>query len=108
MVGLETRIERLAGAAKARIETARRLFSRIFFNADTTEAGRDAIGWYHEKKSNDDRNIGLGPNHDWSSHGADAFGLMCIHYEQPDGAPPPRERYRSRSSSSSGGSWQSA
>jgi hypothetical protein len=34
---------------------------RIFFNADTTEAGRDAIGWYHEKRSTDDRNIGLGP-----------------------------------------------
>jgi phage terminase large subunit len=92
MVGLETRIESLAGAAKARIETARRLFSRILFNADTTEAGRDAIGWYHEKKSNDDRNIGLGPNHDWSSHGADNFGLMCIHYDQPEGAPPPRQR----------------
>ena len=32
-------------------------------------------------------------NHDWSSHGADGFGLMCIHYDQPDGAPPSRERY---------------
>jgi hypothetical protein len=69
---------------------------------------RDALGWYHEKKSNDDRNIGLGPNHDWSSHCADAFGLMCIHYDQPDGAPPPRERYRDRRTSSGGGSWQSA
>jgi phage terminase large subunit len=64
---------------------------RIFFNDATTESGRDALGWYHEKKSNDD----LGPNHDWSSH-ADAFGLMCVHYDQPDGAPPPRERYRGR------------
>ena len=96
-----------AGAASARIETARRHFPRIFFNADTTEDGRDALGWYHEKKSNDDRNIGLGPNHDWSSHAADGFGLMCIHYDQPDGAPPPRERYRGRRSSSGGGSWQS-
>jgi hypothetical protein len=68
---------------------------------------RDALGWYHEKKSNDDRNVGLGPNHDWSSHAADGFGLMCIHYDQPTGAPPPRERYRNRSSSG-GGSWQSA
>ena len=41
-----------AGAAKARIETARRHFPRIFFNAETTEAGRDALGWYHEKKAN--------------------------------------------------------
>ena len=97
-----------AGAAKARIETARRHFPRIFFNESNTEDGRDAIGWYHEKKSNDDRNIGLGPNHDWSSHGADSFGLMCIHYDQPDGAPPRPERYRGRRSSAGGASWQSA
>ena len=83
------------GAASARIETARRLFPRVFFNKDTTEEGREALGWYHEKKSTDpERNIGLGPNHDWSSHCADAFGLMCIHYDQPDGAPPARQRYR--------------
>jgi hypothetical protein len=62
------------GAASARIETARRYFSRIFFNADITERGRDALGWYHEKRSN----VWLGQNHDWSSHGADGFGLMCI------------------------------
>lgn len=97
-----------AGAAAARIETARRLFPRVFFNKDTTEEGREALAWYHEKKSTDpERDIGLGPNHDWSSHCADAFGLMCIHYDQPDGAPPTRERYRTRQSSG-GGSWQSA
>lgn len=71
------------GAAKMRVEAARRLFPRITFNAATTEAGRDALGWYHEKRSDDDRNIGLGPEHDWSSHGADAFGLMCVSYEEP-------------------------
>lgn len=97
-----------AGAAMARIETGRRHFPRIFFNAATTEPGRDAVGWYHEKKSKDERAIGLGPNHDWSSHGADAFGLMCIHYDQPQGAPAPRERYGRSSSRSGGGSWQSA
>lgn len=71
------------GAAKMRIEAARRLFPSIWFNKDTTEAGRDALGWYHEKRSDDDRDIGLGPEHDWSSHGADAFGLMCVAYEDP-------------------------
>jgi phage terminase large subunit len=71
------------GAAKMRIESARRLFPSIWFNKDTTEPGRDALGWYHEKKSDDERNVGLGPNHDWSSHGADAFGLMCVAYEMP-------------------------
>lgn len=71
-----------AGAARMRIEAARRLFPSIWFNKKTTAAGRDAIGWYHEKRD-EQRGIGLGPDHDWSSHAADAFGLMCIAYEQP-------------------------
>jgi hypothetical protein len=29
------------------------------------------------------RGIGLGPEHDWSSHAADAFGYMAIAYEEP-------------------------
>jgi len=70
------------GAAKARIEAGRRLFPSIWFDAESTEGGRDALGWYHEKKD-DNRNIGLGPEHDWSSHGADSFGLMCVAYEEP-------------------------
>lgn len=70
------------GAAAARIEAARRLFGSMWFNEETTEAGRDALGWYHEKRDAV-RNIGLGPEHDWASHGADAFGLMCVAYEEP-------------------------
>lgn len=75
------------GAARLRIEAARRLFPSIYFNADTTEAGRDALGWYHERRSEDVRDVGLGPEHDWSSHSADAFGLMCVAYEMPRGRP---------------------
>jgi phage terminase large subunit len=71
------------GAAMKRVEAARRLFPSIWFNAETTEAGRDALGWYHEKRD-EARNIGLGPEHDWASHGADAFGLMCVAYEEPN------------------------
>jgi phage terminase large subunit len=70
------------GAAKMRIEAGRRLFPSIWFNEDTTEPGRDALGWYHEKHD-ETRNIGLGPEHDWASHGADSFGLMCVCYEPP-------------------------
>jgi len=70
------------GAAKQRIEAGRRLFPSIWFNEATTQPGLDALGWYHEKKD-DARNIGLGPEHDWASHGADAFGLMCVAYEPP-------------------------
>jgi phage terminase large subunit len=70
------------GAASARVEAARRLFPSMWFNAETTEPGRDALGWYHEKQD-EVRGIGLGPEHDWASHGADAFGLMCVAYEEP-------------------------
>lgn len=80
------------GAAAARIEAARRLFPSIWFNAETTEAGRDALGWYHEKRD-ETRNIGLGPEHDWASHGADAFGLMCVAYEEPRQKKKPRDHY---------------
>lgn len=70
------------GAAMMRIEAGRRWFPRIWFNEATTGPLREALGWYHEKKD-EQRNIGLGPDHDWSSHGSDGFGLMCVTYEEP-------------------------
>lgn len=83
------------GAAKSRIEAGRRIFPSISFNeppdvqltpegwyeSPTCAAGIEALGWYHEKKD-EERDVGLGPEHDWSSHGADAFGLMCVAAEQ--------------------------
>jgi phage terminase large subunit len=70
------------GAAMKRVETARRLFPRIWFDKNKCAGGLKALGWYHEKKD-EHRNIGLGPEHDWASHGADAFGLMCVAYDEP-------------------------
>ena len=69
------------GAAKARIEATRRLFPSVWFHEEATEAGRAALGWYHEKRD-EERGIGLGPEHDWASHGSDAFGLMAVCYEE--------------------------
>lgn len=70
------------GAAMQRVQAARRLFPRIWFDAERCEPGLDALGWYHEKLD-EARSIGLGPEHDWSSHGADSFGLMAVDYEEP-------------------------
>jgi phage terminase large subunit len=70
------------GAANARIEAARRRFPSVWFNEATTTAGVEALGAYHARKD-EHRLIDLGPEHDWSSHGADAFGLMCVAYEEP-------------------------
>ena len=74
------------GAAMLRVEAARRLFPQMWFNAEPCQPGLDALGWYHEKRD-ESRNIGLGPMHDWASHGADAFGLMAIAYEAPANRP---------------------
>ena len=73
------------GAAMMRIEAARRLFPRIWFNEATTDAGRDALGWYHEKKD-EARASGWGRSMTGRSHAADAFGLMCVAYEEPERA----------------------
>lgn len=70
------------GAASMRVEAVRRLAPKFWFNETTTEAGRDALGFYHERKD-ENRDIGLGPEHDWSSHAADALGLMAICYQEP-------------------------
>ena len=65
------------GAALQRIDAVRQAFPSMRFNAETTEGGREALGWYHERRD-EVRAIGLGPDHDWSSHAADAFGLVAI------------------------------
>lgn len=80
------------GAAMARIEAGRRLFGAMWFDEARTQPGLDALGWYHERKD-EARGIGLGPDHDWSSHGADAFGLMCVAYEAPTGKREERRIY---------------
>lgn len=70
------------GAASKRIEAARRIFPKCWFNAPKVEAaGLLALGYYHEK-IDEERNVGLGAEHDWSSHCADAFGLMAVAYEK--------------------------
>ena len=76
------------GAASMRIEAVRRVLPMCWFNEETTQSGREALGYYHEKRD-DQRNVGLGPDHDWSSHCADAFGLMAICYEEPRHPPKP-------------------
>jgi len=76
------------GAATMRVEALRRVFGQMWINEETTGPGMDAIGWYHEKRDAA-RGVGLGPEHDWSSHSADALGLVAVSYEAPQGKPEP-------------------
>ena len=66
----------------ARIDEARRLFPQMWFDADKCAPGLEALGWYHEQ-IDEKRGVGLGPDHDWSSHGADAFGLCAVAHKPP-------------------------
>ena len=69
------------GAAMKRIEATRRMFPKCQFSKRCEEAGLTALGFYHERQD-EAREVGLGPEHDWSSHAADAFGLMAVAHER--------------------------
>lgn len=87
-------------AALKRVESARRLFPSIWINEATCGPGIEALAGYHEKRD-EKRNIGLGPEHDEFSHGADAFGLMCVAYEAPI------EKKKAKQQSYGPGAWMS-
>lgn len=91
------------GAAMQRVEALRRLFPRMWFNEDTTRDGLKALAAYHERRD-PNRNVGLGPEHDWASHAADSKGLGAVAYEEPRVK---REAKRSRPSTG-GNSWMGA
>ena len=65
------------GAAMARIYALRGIFGRCRFDEAGCTVGLDTLRVYHEK-FDDVRNIGLGPNHDFSSHCADAAGAVAV------------------------------
>jgi hypothetical protein len=62
-----------SGAAMLRIEAVRRVFPRCWFNKKTTQAGVEALGYYHERKD-EARNIGLGPDVFALAHFSDVIG----------------------------------
>lgn len=90
------------GAVMQRVQAVRRIMGRCWFNEKTTEAGREALGFYHEKRD-DERSIGLGPEHDWSSHSADAFGLMATHQTERMGVKPKPDDYKFKKASTQTG-----
>jgi phage terminase large subunit len=82
--GFDTQVVPNQGRAAAmnRIEATRRLFPRIWIDEERCAGGIDALGSYHAKRD-EHRLIDLGPEHDWASHAADAFGLMAVAYDEP-------------------------
>lgn len=55
------------------IESVRQLLARCWFDRSRTEKGRNALASYHKEYDEDRKEFKQKPEHDWSSHGADAF-----------------------------------
>jgi phage terminase large subunit len=91
------------GAAMQRVRAVQMIFHRIFIDKVKCEAGIESLGWYHEKK-NKESGMGMGPNHDWSSHSADSFGAMCLEAEKLSKA---RAKSLSKRKNKSTGGWMS-
>jgi phage terminase large subunit len=68
-----------------RIKALRRLFPKVYFDEEHCAAGIQALEHYHAK-IDEERQFSTGPEHDWSSHAADALGLMADRLPQPEGA----------------------
>lgn len=69
-------------APMQRIDAARKVFPFVHFDKDKCAAGLKSLAAYREDW-HEEKQVGLGPRHDWASHDADAFGLMCVDYEEP-------------------------
>ena len=77
---VELRPNQGPGASIQRVEVMRRHFGSMWFDEQETQVGREALAHYHELR-NKDRDVGLGPDHDWSSHAADSAGMGAMDFE---------------------------
>ena len=59
------------------INSARAILPYCYFDKDKTERGRKCLKNYH-KEFDDKRTAYKWPEHDWSSHGADAFRYLAV------------------------------
>lgn len=71
-----------------RVTAARMLFPRCYFDSVACPAGLAALAQYHKEWDPETKSFSLKPAHDWSSHGADAFGHLAVGIEAPVLAPP--------------------
>jgi phage terminase large subunit len=64
------------------IDKARMLLGRCWFDKTKTERGLDALKSYHKEWDEENKTYKNRPNHDWASHGADAFRYLAVAYER--------------------------
>lgn len=67
-----------------RINAGRRLLPRIRIDEDYCQAGINCLRHYRAEWDQNNRTFRRTPLHDWSSHGADAFGYLAVAVEIPE------------------------
>lgn len=65
------------------IQAGRATFPHCKFNLATTEQGLESLRYYHHVWDDEKKTFGLAPEHDWSSHGADAWRYLSLSWKQP-------------------------
>lgn len=73
------------------IDAVRNLLNKCWFDKEACERGLDALKSYHKVFDEDNQMYKNRPEHDWSSHGADAFRTFAVSYVQEvaQSMPPP-------------------
>jgi len=73
------------------IDAVRNLLARCWFDKENCERGLDALKSYHKVFDEDNQMYKNRPEHDWSSHGSDAFRTFAVAYNQEvvQSMPPP-------------------
>lgn len=66
------------------IDAARTLLSKCWFDREKCKRGISALKSYKKKWDNINKKYMNQPDHDWSSHGADAFRYLAVAY-RPEG-----------------------
>lgn len=64
------------------IESVRNILGRCWFDETKCERGLDALRSYHKEYDEARQDFRKKPEHDWSSHGADAFRYLAVSYKK--------------------------
>lgn len=67
------------------IEAARNLLPKCWFNKEKCSRGINALKSYHKEWDDENKVYRNQPEHDWSSHGADAFRYLAAGYKKDNG-----------------------
>lgn len=78
-----------AGYRADGIDAVRRTLPLCRFDATRCKRGIDALRGYHRKWDDVRKAYGKNPEHDWTSHAADAFRVMAMHRPVPKARPRP-------------------